>query len=151
MAIETSFAEYSSNQDPVLEQALKFQTDNFILDPMDHLTQLFMAGKMEALQSEAMRMVADPAYKFYDFEGRMNQSGQLLLGQNQLQPAMFIFQFCTQLFPESAVSHDNLARAMLQSGDTAKAAELSKRALQLNPQGAVGARAKKRLEKLNDN
>lgn len=146
-----SFAQYRSNEDPVLDKALQFKAENYILDPMDHLTELFMAGKMEELQSEAERMVTDPAYRFYDFEGRMNKAGAMLLGQNQVQPSIFILQFCTQLFPESAVSFDNLAQALLQSGDKAKAAELSKRALQLDPKGAIGARAKKRIEELNGN
>lgn len=149
VAVDMSFAEYSSNQDPVLEQALQFTAENFILDPMDHLTELFMAGKMEELQSEAVRMVADPAYRFFDFEGRMNGSGQLLLGQNQLQPALFIFQFCTQLFPESAVSYDNLAEALFRSGDKAKASELSKLALKLDPDGPIGMNAQKRLEAIS--
>jgi len=151
LAVDMSFDEYRTNQDPVLMGALGFNTKEFILDPMDHLTELFMAGKMKELQSEAVRMVADPLYRFYDFEGRMNGSGQLLLGQNQLQPAIAIFQFCTQLFPESAVSYDNLGQALLKSGDKAKAVQLFNRALQLDPKGAIGAKAKKRLKALEQN
>lgn len=148
VAVDMSFAEYSSNQDPVLDQALQFESENFILNPMDHLTELFQAGKMDQVQSETKRMVADPAYRFFDFEGKMNNAGQLLLGQNQVQPALFIFQFCTQLFPKSAVSYDNLAAALLVAGDKAKATELSKMVLQLDPQGPIGEKAQKRLKKI---
>ncbi|WP_020569625.1 tetratricopeptide repeat protein [Neolewinella persica] len=146
LAVDMSFAEYRNNQDPVLDKALQFSAGDFILDPMDHLTELFQAGKMEQVQSEAARLVADPAYRFFDFEGQLNNAGQLLLGQNQLQPALFIFQFCVQLFPESAMSYDNLAAASLRAGDEAKAIKLSQRALQLDPQGPVGEKAQKRLE-----
>lgn len=148
VAVDMSFAEYRDNQDPVLEKALQFNAENFILNPMDYMTELFQAGKMELLQSETQRLVADPNYRFFDFEGKMNNAGQMLLGQNQLQPALFIFQFCTQLFPESAVSYDNLAAAMLVAGDKAKATELSKMALQLDPQGPIGQKAQARLKKI---
>jgi tetratricopeptide (TPR) repeat protein len=146
LAVDMSFAEYSSNQDPILDKALHFDSEDFILDPMDYLTGLFQAGKMEQLQSETIRMVADPAYRFFDFEGQMNRAGQRLLGQNKMQPAFFIFQFCTQLFPESAMSYNNLAQAFLQAGDKAKAGELSKQALQLDPEGLIGKNAQKRLD-----
>ena len=59
LAIEPTFAEYSANEDPVLEAALNFSVDNFIIDPMGYLTQLFMDGKYELLATEAQRMVQD--------------------------------------------------------------------------------------------
>ena len=150
LAVDMSFAEYSSNQDPVLDEALQFDSEDYILNPMDYLTDLFQAGKMEELQNETVRLVADPAYRFFDFEGQMNQAGAMLLGQNQVQPSIFILQFCTQLFPESAASYNNLAAAFLQAGDKAKAGELSRRALQLDPEGIIGAKAQKRLETISE-
>lgn len=143
-----SYAEYTHNQDPVLDKALHFDAENFILNPMDYLTELFITGKMDLLQSETKRLIADPNYQFFDFEGQLNNAGQMLTGQNQLQPAIFILQFCTQLFPESAQSYDNLAEALLRVGDLQKAAELSGRALQLDPDGPVGQRAAQRLKKI---
>lgn len=148
LAVDMSYAEYAGNQDPVLDKALHFKAENFILDPMDYLTELFIAGKMELIQSETKRLIADPNYQFFDFEGKLNNAGQMLTGQNQLQPAMFILQFCTQLFPESAQSYDNLAEALLRVGDLQKASEFSGRALELDPDGPVGRKAEQRLEKL---
>ena len=148
VAVDMSFAEYSSNQDPVLDAALQFNAENFVLNPMDYITELFQAGKMAEVQSETKRMVEDPAYRFFDFEGKLNNAGQMLLGQNQVQPAMFVLQFCTQLFPESAVSYDNLAAALLVAGDKDKARKLSEIALQLDPNGLIGEKAQKRLNKM---
>ncbi len=39
--------DYSDNEDPVLDTALNFSVDNFIIDPMGYLTQLFMDEKYE--------------------------------------------------------------------------------------------------------
>lgn len=150
LAEDMSFAEYRSNQDPVLDKALRFNAENYVLNPMDHLTKLFTEGKIDELQREAVRMVADPAYRFFDFEGQMNKAGERLLEQKQLEPALFVLQFCTRLFPESARSHDNLAEAFLRTGDKAKARELSRRALQLDPQGVIGKKAQKRLDAIRE-
>ena len=47
VAVDMSFEQYVSNQDPVLEAALNYKDDGFILNPMQHLTELFIAGDME--------------------------------------------------------------------------------------------------------
>ncbi len=148
VAVDLSSNDYRTNQDPVLAAALDFEADGFILDPMDHLTQLFQNGQLEQVQQEAMRLAADPAYRFYDFEGRMNKLGDMLLKSNQLQPAMFLAQLATKLFPTSATSHDLLAEALLRSGEKTKAAALSEQVIKLDPEGAEGARARERLAKL---
>ncbi len=60
---------------PVEETIWAFEKGTLILDPMEHLTQLFMAGKLEEVKSEAARLVNDDRYRHYDFESQFNCAG----------------------------------------------------------------------------
>ncbi len=64
-----------------------------------------------------MRMVNDPAYRFFDFETELNNMGYNLFGNEQHKDALAVFDFITQLFPESANAWDSLAEGFLTSGD----------------------------------
>ena len=97
LAVEPTFEDYSANEDPVLEAALNFSADNFIIDPMGYLTQLFMDGKYELLATEAQRLVQDPAYKFFNFEAEFNKAGYQLLGSGQFEGALYVFEMNTKL------------------------------------------------------
>jgi hypothetical protein len=150
LAVDLSFAQYQKNEDPILKTALDFKGEGFILDPMEHLSNLFMAQKMGELQSEAKRIVSDPAYRFFDFEGEFTRVGNMLLKSNQLPGAQFVFKMLTDFFPESAGGYDYLAEALLLANDPAKAKALSEKAIQLDPDGEIGARAKLRLKALKE-
>jgi hypothetical protein len=117
IAVDLSFDDYKSNRDPVLDASLSFEGTDYILDPMQYLTNLYMAGDMEKVQSEAMRMVSDPMYRFFDFESELNKAGYNLLSSSQYEEAIFIFSFITQLFPDSANAWDSLAEGYLSAGD----------------------------------
>jgi tetratricopeptide (TPR) repeat protein len=139
IAVEMSFEEYKSNQDPVLDKALSFSDDNFVLDPMGHLTELFMSGNMEQLQKDALQMISDPNYRFFDFEDNFNTTGYRLLDRGQQQEALFVFDMVTKFFPESPNAWDSLAEAYLKMGDTQKATELYNKVIQMDPDGPAGS------------
>lgn len=149
IAADTSFEQYRTNQDPVMEAALEFSDSNFILDPMAHLTALFEAGELETVASEAMRMVKDPQYQFFYFEREFNQVGYRLIGAGRLQEATYVLGMNTQLFPDSANAWDSLAEAYWKAGDLEKAKELYKKAIAMDPEGVVGENARKMLKELN--
>ena len=65
---EMTFEEYRTNQDPVLEMAMDYDFDSLVINPLDHFTQLFMAGDMERLKTESARIVKDPMYAHVPFE-----------------------------------------------------------------------------------
>ena len=148
LAVEPTFAEYSANEDPVLETALSFSSDNFIIDPMGYLTQLFMDEKYELLATEAQRMVQDPAYKFFDFEAEFNKAGYQMLGSGQFEGALYVFEMNTKLFPESANAWDSLAEGYWKSGDLVKAKEYYNKAIGLDPKGPTGDNARRMLSEM---
>lgn len=149
VAVDMSFEDYRTNKDPVLEAALNFSDTDFIIDPMQHLTELFMAGKLDAVKTEAKQMVADPKYRFFDFEQQLNRAGYNLMGGDQMDGALFVFQLNTELFPNSANAWESLAEVYMKMENTAKAAEYYRKAIQIDPNGAVGKKAREMLKKIN--
>lgn len=149
LAVDMSFKEYSTNEDPVLQTALDFSDDNYVLNPMQYMTELFTTGQIEKLQSEAALMVKDPKYKFFDFEGQFNKAGYNILGSGQLKEAIFVFQMVANLFPDSPNAWDSLAESYMKAGDKTKALEYYNKALKMDPKGATGENAKKMINQIN--
>lgn len=148
IAVDMSFEEYKTNKDPVLEAALGFSTTNFVLNPMQYLTELYEAGDMEKVQKEAVRMIKDPAYRFFNFEGELNRAGYNVLGSGNFEEAITIFSFITQLFPNSPNAWDSLAEGYMKAGDSEKATEYYNKALAMDPNGPTGRNASEMLRQL---
>ncbi|MEJ2113268.1 MAG: hypothetical protein P8X62_06120 [Flavobacteriaceae bacterium] len=99
--VDMTFEEYKTNKDPVMDAILSFSDEGFITDPMGYLTELFLAGKIDQLKTDAKKMIEDSRYGYFNFESEFNQAGYRLLGNGQHQEAIFVFQFTTELFPNS--------------------------------------------------
>ena len=150
LAVDMSFEAYKTNKDPVLEASLSFDDANFVLNPMQYMTDLFLAGENEKLATETAKMIQDPRYIFFDFEGELNTTGYNLLGRGQHEQAIAVFTFVTQLFPESANTWGSLAEGYLEVGDTVKAKELYAKALAMDPEGPTGKNAQKILNRIEN-
>jgi tetratricopeptide (TPR) repeat protein len=150
LAIDMTFEDYSTNKDPVLDAALNFSAENFIIDPMAYLTQLFMEEKYDLVAEEAQRLLNDPVYRFINFESEFNNAGYNLLGNNN-EAALFVFELNTELFPESANAWDSLAEGYWKSGDLVKAKEYYNKAIKLDPEGVTGNNARAMLKKMKGN
>jgi len=148
LAVDMSFEEYRTNQDPVLEKALSFVNDGFVMDPMAHLTNLFSAGKYEEVAQEGMRMVKDPRYEFVDFEKQFNRAGLSMTGSERNGGAIFVLELTTKMYPESVTTWANLAEAYRQGKDLEKAKAAYSRVIALDPAGDKGNSAREMLKKL---
>jgi hypothetical protein len=148
IAVDMSFEHYKGNIDPVLEAIWNYNDSLGVQDPMEYLTELFQTGQQEKIPGEASRLVADPRYRYYPFEERINQAAYNLLNSGQVEPAISIFQMNTQLFPESANSWNSLAKAYWQKGDIDKATELYEKAEKMDPDGRVGENSRIMLERI---
>ena len=150
IAVDMSFEQYVNNEDPVLQATLDFNDDNFILDPMGYLTNLYTSGQVDKVMTEAVRMVNDPVYKFFDFEGEFNKAGYNLLNGGEVSTAIEIFTLVTGLFPDSANAWDSLAEGYWKSGNKEKAIELYNKAISMDPDGPTGENAKRMLDQLKE-
>jgi tetratricopeptide (TPR) repeat protein len=148
LAVEMSFDEYKTNKDPVLDACLNFSDKDLVLDPMGHLKQLFMAGKLDQVEAEAKRMATDPKYQYVNFEQKFNQAGYDLINSKQMESALFVFQLNTKLYPKSANTWDSLAEAYWKSGKTDKAIEYYNKAIELDPHGVTGDNARNMLKQI---
>ena len=128
LSADMSFQQYANNQDPVLEAIFKFNPEGFIVRPMDHIRNLFVQGKMEQLQKDIGRMVQDPRYRFFDFEGKFINSGKLLLDQSQYRYAIGVFTMVTQVYPNSEKAWRHLGDGYNAIGEKTKAEEFYKKA-----------------------
>lgn len=147
IAVDLSFEDYMTNADPVLQAVLDFSGE-FILDPMRYLTDLYLSGNMEKLMSESERIVNDPQYKFFDFEGEFNSTGYNLMRSGQIETAIAVFDFVVQFFPESANAWDSRAEGYWKAGQIEKAKEYYQKAISLDPDGWVGDHARKMLKEI---
>jgi tetratricopeptide (TPR) repeat protein len=148
LAVEMSFNDYKTNKDPVLEACLNFSDKDLVLDPMGHLKELFMAGKLDQVEAEAKKMATDPKYQYVNFEQKFNQAGYDLMNSKQMESALFVFQLNTKLYPKSANTWDSLGEAYWKSGKTDKAIEYYNKAIELDPNGATGDNARNMLKQI---
>jgi tetratricopeptide (TPR) repeat protein len=150
VAIDMSFEEYKTNKDPALEACLKFSDKDIVLDPMRYLRELFVAGKMDMVESEAKKMAADPKYRYVKFEQKINQSGYDLLNSKQIDQAIYVFTLNTKLYPKSANTWDSLGEAYWNANNTDKAIEYYNKAIELDPDGPTGDNAKRMLKQIKE-
>lgn len=150
IAVEMTFGEYVRDEDPVVEKILSLDIDHFIADPMSHFTNLFTSGKIEQLKADAAKMVNDPLYAFFDFESEFNDAGYNLLQSNQYEPAIFVFQMNTELFPDSANAWDSLAEGYWRSGNKEKAKIYYNKAISMDPNGPTGNNARMMLKRMEN-
>jgi len=150
IAVDMSFEEYSNNQDPVLEKAINYKENGFILDPMEHLTALFIAGDFETLKADGAKFVKNPAYKYYDFEKEFTNPAQRLLSGGRLEMGLLLFEFVTELFPDSSSAIFNLANAQEVSKQFDKAKASFKKVIAAETNSTLGKSATRRLKQLNE-
>ncbi|WP_281540274.1 tetratricopeptide repeat protein [Maribacter aestuarii] len=129
---ELTFDEYRTNQDPVMDFALENDFEDYLVNPMDHFRQLFMAGEMEQLKTDAARILNDSLYAHIPFKQEFKQTGQNMLAQGANEGALFLYSMFTEYYPEDPEMWEGLGKAYKALGQDkeaetafAKAAALS--------------------------
>ena len=145
LATGMTFEQYRTNQDQALEAALAFRDTTFITDPMAHLTRLFTSGKIEQVRSEAARMIADPNYRFFDFEAEFDKTASNLLNNSRIDEALFVSEMNAVFFPGSARVWLRKGEALLKKGQKSEALDALKKAWSIDPDGPFGMRASELL------
>lgn len=148
LATGMTFKQYQSNADPALKAALSFSDSTFILNPMNHLTELFTSGRIDKVKPAAAKMISDPHYAFYNFKQAFDKTGSNLLKGNQLEEALFVFSMNAEFFPEDALVWNAMGDVYTQMDDFEKAREAYAKAIQIDPTGTKGEEARKKVGKL---
>lgn len=81
----------------------------------------------------------------YFDENEFNLLGYRFLGQERVDEAIAVFQINVDHFPDSWNVYDSLGEAYAVKGDTARAIELYRRSVELNPDNTNGVQAIERL------
>ncbi len=150
MLVKPTFEEYANNEDPVLEAALNFDSTNFIVSPMDYLTELFVKQDFELLETTLKGMVKDERYGGIDFPGQLNRIAAMLGGRGDYQGANYLRELHTRVYPEDAAAWNNLADLKLASKEIEKAKECLQKAIALDGNGPEGEKARKVLDKIEN-
>jgi tetratricopeptide (TPR) repeat protein len=148
LAVDMSYDDYRLNKDPMLEACLNFSDKDVVLDPIARLRELFMAGKLDEVETEAKKMVTDTKYRYINFEDKINTAGYNMLNGNQTEAAISVFQLNTKLFPKSANAWDSYAEANWKAKKKDKAIEYYNKAIELDPHGVTGENARKVLKQI---
>lgn len=149
IAVEMTSEDYKGNYDPVLEAALKYTETGFILNPMDHITQLFIAGKFDQLKKDGHIIANDPSYKHYDFKEDISTTAFNLLQNGNTKDGLYVLELITEFYPKSIGSLYNLASALEQADQLEKAKENYKKLMTLDPDSMLGKSARSKLENLD--
>lgn len=135
--------QYRENRDPALEAILAYRNE-----PV--LSELLRKEVLEGGAAAAKRAHRDYEPRHPDRWGRtheeeLNQLGYALLGEGRASAAVAIFALSAGRYPGSANAWDSLAEATLAGGDKARAVELYRKALALDPKLRSARRALERL------
>ncbi len=148
IAVDMSYEQYITNTDPVLKAALNFKDDGFILDPMQHLTQLFMTGDFETLKKDAATIAKDDKYRYYDFLDEFSTAGNRVLEQGNLQGALFVFELISELYPDSTGTWFSLGNVQTTMNMNDKAIASFQKIIDLDPKGMLARTAQRKIEEL---
>ena len=150
LAVEMTFEDYKSNNDVVLQTALEFKDDGLILDPLQHLTDLFIAGNYEQLKIDAAKIARDSRYRFYDFKGEFSKAGGRLYAQGNPQAALFIYQIIVEYYTNDIGSWYNIANLQKELKQTEEAISSYKKVIQLDATHPLAQSAKKSINELQN-
>jgi len=81
-------------------------------------------------------------------EGQINTAGYRFLGEGRVDEAIRLFEFNTELFPDSWNTWDSLGEGLMTAGRYDEAIARYERSLQVNPSNENGVRMLERIRKL---
>lgn len=109
------------------------------------LYDLIAAGGDEAAVREILAERGKPASRYYFLEGELNRMGYAFLREGRAREAVRMLRLNAAIFPDSWNVYDSLGEALLAAGDTAGAAAMYERSLELNPESTSAREALARI------
>lgn len=150
IAVDMSFEQYITNQDPVLQAALSYTNTGFILNPLEHLTNLFVTGKYDEVKRVSKEIASNPEYKYYDFEKEFSKAGNRLYDIGNEQGGLFVLGLVAETFPKSSGAWYSLGYAQERSKLVEEAKKSYQIIIDLNSNSSLVKAAHNRLKMLNN-
>lgn len=148
IVVAPSFEQYRTNDDPVLTAIMNFDPSTIILDPMDHLTELFMNNELEKFETTLTNWLMYGNYAAVNFKGQMNSIGNMLYNRGELDDAYFLLELNTRLYADAPEVWNSLGKVMIKKGNIDEAKVYLQKAIDLDPDGEVGNQAREYLKKI---
>ncbi len=119
--------------------ALGFPKEDLYVPNVQKILPLVMAGDLEkANEVYQMQLEALPNNEKIK-PAQLNDYGYMLAEHKQIEPALNVFYFAIQLFPNNANAYDSLGEALIQAGRIEEGISMYKRSLELQAENE-GAR-----------
>lgn len=142
IAVDLTIGDYRAKRDPVLQAALDYVPQ----PPLPNLlAQALDEGGVERATEVYRAFRADPKNAYVSAEGEMNIMGYDFLDSGDAAKGVAIFEFNAEDNPQSANAFDSLGDGYVAVGDTARAIESYRHALELDPTFAASAANLRRL------
>ena len=140
--VSMSFHDFINNQDPVMNVIMEVDSQSYTIDPMETLTALFINNEYDSFETTLTNWLSYGKYPETDFVSKINDIGIMLTDSGSLDGAQFLLALNSQLYPNKAVVWQSLGNLMIRKKDMPKAKKYLQKASDLDPEGAVGARAR---------
>jgi len=147
--VSTSFEQYITNDDPVIDAIIHLDRTKTILDPIDHITALLVDKQFDKLEKTVDNWLRYGTYSATNFKGELNTLGNILADRGALENAFYILELNTRLFADAPETWSSLAQLMIKKKDIQTAKLYLEKAIQLDPAGKVGLKAKAALHALH--
>lgn len=131
LAASPTFAAWREHRDPALEAVREFEQEH----DLRGLLRKAAIERGAAAVAETYRRYKEthPDRWGRTSEGDLNQAGYELLGEDRHAAAIAVLEIATEAYPDSANVWDSLAEGYLAAGDRARAIELYRKALEVEP------------------
>lgn len=83
-------------------------------------------------------------------ESDLTRVGYAYLGADRVDQALRLFRYYVARYPDDANAHDSLGEALVAAGQIDEAIASYERAVALDPDGRIGANARRQLDRLTD-
>ena len=136
-------SEYARGYDPVLAA---IQAADPAADPIHRLETVAIDHDSVAARSVMSEALANPLYRYRQFEREVNGLGYRLLGGGSTDAALIVFRQNTEDYPHSANTFDSLAEALAGAGMVEDAKDAYRKALAIDATYPSSVRGLERLE-----
>jgi tetratricopeptide (TPR) repeat protein len=123
--------DYRENHDPAFEAILAHRAEPTLAEVLRPKVQAGEYGPAAAAYRAYKQRHPDRWGRTSEEE--VNQLGYSLLGRRQARAAVMVLALNVESYPRSGNAYDSLAEATLATGDKARAIELYRKALELDP------------------